>query len=127
MRKAVSLIVLGALLASGCASYTITDVCGRTTIDVENTGWELLSFIPLGSGNPEKPNGFGCSLFSDTVTIGSNMRMLEQAMIECEAYKANNIVSHTTSENVFFILLNRNTCHTSAELIKAYDDSKTCP
>ena len=107
-----------ALLLGGCATYQISDEGGHKTIDVENTGWYLLSFIPIASGNPDRPNKPCCSLFSQTVTLENNMKILRLAMLKDGSYKANNVVSHSTDEKVMLILLKRYALHTSAELVK---------
>lgn len=114
-------ILFGALFAvllSGCATYTTTSAGGRTTVDVQNTGWYLFNFIPLGSGDHDAPNGFGCNIFQNSVSLENNMKILKKAMIAENAYKAENVVSRWTDEKVLFILLKRYACHTSAELIK---------
>lgn len=109
---------LFAALLSGCATYTTTSVGGRTTVAVQNTGWYLFNFIPLGSGNYNNPNHCGCKIFSNSVSLENNMKILKKAMIAEQAYKAENVVSRWTDERVFFILLKRYACLTSAELIK---------
>ena len=99
-----------ALALSGCATAKFSNVGGRTIADVTNTGWYLLNLIPLASGNPEHPNAFGCKLFSRTVTLENNIRMLD--------YGYGEVVSYTTDESVLFFLFKRHACHTSAELIR---------
>ena len=118
MKPIAIAVALCALLFSGCASYNLTSVGGRTTIDIQNTGWYLFRRIPLASGDPDSPNRNVCRIFTDTVKLENNMKMLRHAMIQNGAFKAENIVSHTTDEKVFVILLQRYICHTSAELIK---------
>lgn len=117
MKKIIAIVSL-TLLLGGCASYQVSYEGGHTTIDVENTGWYLLSFIPIASGNPDRPNEKCCSVFSDTVTLENNMSILRQAMVDVGSYKANNVVSHSTDEKVMLILLKRYAMHTSAELVK---------
>lgn len=114
----LALFALLAATISGCATYTTSSVGGRTTVDVQNTGWYLFSFIPLGSGDHDDPNTCGCKIFSNSVSLENNMKILKKAMIAEQAYKAENVVSRWTDERVFFILLKRYACHTSAELIK---------
>ena len=109
---------LAALLVSGCSTYTVCSEGGRTTVDIQNTGWFLFNCLPIASGEPESPNQDGCRFFEDTVTLENNMRLLRHAMIREGAYKAENVVSHTTDEKIFAILLKRAACHTSAELVK---------
>ena len=74
MRK----LILPVLLAccAGCATIKrATDYHGAKiengetpieTIEIENTGWLLLKFIPLGGGDPQRPNKAGCYLFRNS-------------------------------------------------------------
>ena len=112
-----SCAVLGGLLFSGCASVTFCDKGGHTVVDITNTGWYLLNFIPLASGNPERPNANECRLFSQTVTLENNMKMLDYALRKRGAKTYKNVISYTTDANVMVILFKRHVCHTSAELI----------
>lgn len=114
-----------ALALSGCATAKFSNVGGRTIADVTNTGWYLLNLIPLASGDPEHPNAFGCKLFSRTVTLENNIRMLDYAMrdyisdpAELADTRYGEVVSYTTDESVLFFLFKRHACHTSAELIR---------
>lgn len=117
MMKSALVAVLLSLLA-GCATYTTTSIGGRTTVAIQNTGWYLFNFIPLGSGDHDNPNHCSCNLFQNSVSLESNMTILKKAMVSEKAYKAENVASRWTDERVFFILLKRYACHTSAELIK---------
>lgn len=114
----LTLVLSFSALLTGCATYSTSSVGGRTTVAIENTGWYLFSFIPLGSGDHECPNRCTCNLFQNSVSVGSNMAILKRAMLAEKAYKAENVVSYWTDERVFFFLLKRYACHTSAELIK---------
>jgi hypothetical protein len=88
------------------------------TVAIENTAWLLLKCIPLGSGDPESPNEFGCNLFSNTVTLQNNLDMLEREMERVGAKRITNLASRKTDESIFIILLTRRACHTSAVLLK---------
>ena len=81
------------------------------TVEIENTGWLLFKFIPLGSGNPLAPNRCSSKLFQNTVTLQNNLEMLEDEMERVNA-------SRETDESVFWILLTRRAYHTSAVLLK---------
>ena len=58
--------IFSILLLAGCTtvrySTTFHDVKvedGETPleiVEIENSGWEVFKFIPLASGNPQKPN-----------------------------------------------------------------------
>ena len=86
-------------------------------VDIENTGWYLFNFIPLASGNPSNPNSVSCRLFSRTVTLESNVKMLEDIMRREGATGVRNLNSYTTDEHVLVILFKRHAYHTSAQLI----------
>ena len=115
MKRALLFAALAAL--AGCASV---NVCreGATMVDIQNTGWYLFDCIPLASGSPANPNGHTCRPFQDTVTVENNMKMLDYAMRREGAAGCRHLSSYTTDESVFFILLTRFACHTSAQLIK---------
>lgn len=127
MRRIVALSAMVSLLA-GCASIRQSDIFhgvkvenGETpleTVEIENSGWKLLKFIPLGSGNPENPNRFGCRLFRDTVTLQNNLNLLEKEMASTGATRFTNLTSRNSEETFLFIVLTRNAYHTSAVLLK---------
>ena len=113
------------LALAGCATARFSNVGGRTIADVTNTGWYLFNVIPLASGNPAEPNAVGCRLFSNTVTLENNLRMLDFAMrdylsdpAELAHTRFGEVISYTTDESVLFFLFKRHACHTSAELIR---------
>lgn len=118
MKILIPILAVCMLAISGCATYGTSSIGGHTTIDIQNTGWYLFCCIPIASGEPNRPNQNDCRMFTDTVTLENNMNILRQAMIDVGAYKASNVVTHTTDEKVLFILLQRYACHTSAELSK---------
>ena len=121
-------VLVGVLLLAGCTtvrySTTFHDVKvedGETPleiVEIENSGWELFKFIPLASGNPEKPNRLSCRWFSNTVTLQNNLNLLEQEMKNRVATRFTNLTSRNSEESFLFILLTRNAYHTSAVLLK---------
>ena len=121
-------VLVGVLLLAGCTtvrySTTFHDVQvedGETPlaiVEIENSGWELFKFIPLASGNPEKPNRLSCRWFSNTVTLQNNLNLLEQEMKNRVATRFTNLTSRNSEESFLFILLTRNAYHTSAVLLK---------
>ena len=133
MRTSLPALVCVLLLA-GCTtvrySTTFHDVKvedGETPleiVEIENSGWELFKFIPLASGNPEKPNRLSCRWFSNTVTLQNNLNLLEQEMKNRVATRFTNLTSRNSEESFLFILLTRNAYHTSAVLLK---DANTPP
>ena len=127
MRTSLPVLVCGLLLA-GCTtvrySTTFHDVKvedGETPleiVEIENSGWELFKFIPLASGNPQKPNRLSCRWFSNTVTLQNNLNLLEQEMKTRVATRFTNLTSRNSEESFLFVLLTRNAYHTSAVLLK---------
>ena len=130
MKKAL-LFAFAAIVAAGCTTVQYTDVYngvkadyGRTpiaTVEIENSGWFLLGFIPIASGNPKKPGACSCKLFRNTVRLENNCAVLERTAKKAGADSVVNITSHWTDESVFVILLKRRACHTSAVLLKSGD------
>ena len=121
-------VLISILLLAGCTtvrySTTFNDVKvedGETPleiVEIENSGWELFKFIPLASGNPQKPNRLSCRWFTDTVTLQNNLNLLEQEMKNRVATRFTNLTSRNSEESFLFILLTRNAYHTSAVLLK---------
>ena len=111
----------------GCASvHTATDFHGvevedhlapLETVEITNSGWLLLMCIPIASGNVDAPNTASTRLFSRTVTLENNMKMLSDEMARVKAKKIANLTSRYTDENVLLILLKRRAYHTSAVLL----------
>ena len=127
-------VLVCVLLLAGCTtvrySTTFHDVKvedGETPleiVEIENSGWELFKFIPLASGNPQKPNRLSCRWFRNTVTLQNNLDLLEQEMKARVATRFTNLISRNSEESFLFILLTRNAYHTSAVLLK---DANTPP
>jgi len=125
--KRVALMFLAAF-AAGCTTVQYSTVYngvkvdnGRTpiaTVEIENSGWFLFGFIPVASGNPEKPDRCSCKLFRNTVKLENNYRVLERRAQDVGADSIANLTSHWTDESAFVILLKRRACHTSAVLLK---------
>ena len=116
----LALGVLAAALftgATGCVAVRVSDKGGHTLVDISNSGWYLLNFIPLASGDPDEPNAGTCRLFRQTTTLENNIRMLDRAVEERKASGVKSVTSHWTDENVMIILFKRHCMHTSAELL----------
>ncbi|MBO5648170.1 MAG: hypothetical protein J6S30_05365 [Kiritimatiellae bacterium] len=111
-----ALLFIAILAVSGCASVDYSDAGGRAMVDIKNSGWYLFNFIPIASGNPDRPNEFGCKLFKETATVENNAKMLDFAATERKAKSIKSIKSSWTDESVFIILFKRHVIHTSAEL-----------
>ena len=116
------------LAACGCASLTTAhnfhgvevegDEIPLETVMVENTGWKLFKFIPMGSGNPDKPGRCSFRIFEDTTTLQNNLDMLAKEMERVGATRIVNLSSKTIDESVFIVLFTRTACRTSAVLLK---------
>ena len=117
--KRMALILMCALLG-GCATVTVSRE-GGTMVNIENSGWYLLNFIPIASGNPASPNSFSTRLFSKTVTLENNVKMLDKVIREEGAVAVRDINSFTIDEHVLLILLKRHAYHTSAQLLMKED------
>ncbi len=122
------LAAAAALVCAGCASVSTVDIYhgmgvehgekAIETVEIENSGWLLFKFIPLGSGDPRNPNSRSCRLFTNTVTLKSNLAMLEDEMKRVDAKRVANLTSRKTDESVFIVLLTHRAYHTSAVLLK---------
>ena len=121
--KRLAVILVCALLG-GCATVTVSRN-GATMVNIENSGWYLLNFIPIASGNPASPNSFSTRLFSKTVTLENNVKMLDKVIREEGAVAVRDINSFTIDEHVLLILLKRHAYHTSAQLLMKEDMEET--
>ena len=116
------------ILCAGCATINTADDYhgmgvenGETpieTVEIENTGWLLFQFIPIGSGDPLYPNKNTCRLFKNTVTLQNNLDILKGEMERTGATRLANLNSRKTNESILFILFTRRAYHTSAVLLK---------
>jgi hypothetical protein len=117
-------IILACALLGGCATVTVSRE-GATMVNIENSGWYLLNFIPIASGNPARPNSCTTRLFSKTVTLENNVKMLDKVIREEGAVAVGDINSFTIDEHVLLILLKRHAYHTSAQLLMKEDMEET--
>ena len=116
--------ILACLLLGGCATVTVSRE-GATMVNIENSGWYLLNFIPIASGNPARPNSCTTRLFSKTVTLENNVKMLDKVIRDEGAVAVRDINSFTIDEHVLLILLKRHAYHTSAQLLMKEDMEET--
>ena len=116
--------ILAVVLLGGCATVTVSRD-GATMVNIENSGWYLLNFIPIASGNPARPNSCTTRLFSKTVTLESNVKMLDKVIRDEGAVAVRDINSFTVDEHVLLILLKRHAYHTSAQLLMKEDMEET--
>ncbi|MBR5550179.1 MAG: hypothetical protein IKU71_10700 [Kiritimatiellae bacterium] len=117
-------IILACALLGGCATVTVSRD-GATMVNIENSGWYLLNFIPLASGNPARPNSCTTRIFSKTVTLENNVKMLDKVIRDEGAVAVRDINSFTIDEHVLLILLKRHAYHTSAQLLMKEDMEET--
>ena len=120
--------LLSVLAMAGCATVTtahnyhgVNVEEGEVPIEsvvIENTGWKIFDFIPIGGGDPERPNSCSCRLFEDTTTLQNNLDMLEREMKSVGATRIVNLCSRKIDESVFILLFTRTACRTSAVLLK---------
>ena len=115
---------LACALLGGCATVTVSRD-GATMVNIENSGWYLLNFIPIASGNPARPNSCTTRLFSKTVTLENNVKMLDKVIRDEGAVAVRDINSFTIDEHVLLILLKRHAYHTSAQLLMKEDMEET--
>lgn len=114
--KACLFALLIALLASGCCSIHTSSEGGRTMCLVENYGWRLFDLVPLVAGDPDSLHESGCKLFSDTVTLENNQKLLDRAIKRAGATGVRFQNSYMTDEQSLFTFYRR-TYYTSAELV----------
>ena len=117
-------VILACALLGGCATVTVSRD-GATMVNIENSGWYLLNFIPIASGNPARPNSCTTRLFSKTVTLENNVKMLDKAIRDEGAVAVRDINSFTIDEHVLLILLKRHAYHASAQLLMKEDMEET--
>lgn len=113
-------IVLACALLGGCATVTISRD-GATMVNIENSGWYLFNFIPLASGNPDRPNECSTQFFAKTVTLESNAMMLDRVIRKEGALAVRDVNSFTVDEKVMLVLFRRLSYHTSAQLLMQDD------
>ena len=127
-----TLALLLLLCAAGCASVKMTRAFNGVKVDggytplatvsVETTGWFLFNFIPLASGNPERPNETDWLFFRNTVSLDNNMKMLDVTMRQQGATCFEHLTSHLKDDFYYFFILYRRTCQTSAVILRAEDN-----
>ena len=113
-------IILACALLGGCATVTVSRE-GATMVNIENSGWYLLNFIPIASGNPARPNSCTTRLFSKTVTLENNVKMLDKVIADEGAVAIRDLNSFTIDEHILLILFKRHAYHTSAQLLMEKD------
>ena len=134
MKTVLSLVLPALLLSAGCVSvhdsraFNGVRVDGgrepAATVEIENSGWFLLTCIPIASGDYERPDGNSCRWFSNTVKLENNLRILEGRMKAEHVTEVANLTSHRTDEKYLVFLLSRRAYHTSAVLLKPLEEEE---
>lgn len=120
--------VVSSFLVAGCATIDRidgdrcapvgSDATPVEAVQVMNTNWLLLSFLPIASGDPEDPNRVTCRWFRNTATLQNQMNMLEAEARRVGADKALDVTTAYSDEDVFLLLFRREKILTSAILVK---------
>lgn len=114
--KRLASILLATSLLGGCCSIHTTMQGGRSMCVVSNYGWRLFDLVPLVAGDPDSLHESGCKLFSDTVTLENNQKLLDRAIKRTGATGVRFQNSYMTDEQTLFTFYRRS-YYTSAELI----------
>ena len=118
MKQAILILAAACAVGlSGCASVNVASE-GTDTVLITNSGGYLFRFIPILSGDPDYPNQEVCNWFDDTVTLKTNIRLLDEEVAKRKASGYRNLVSSTYDESVLLFLFKRKVLRTSAELIR---------
>ena len=122
------LLALALFSAVGCVSVQRAENFNNVNLDnnqvplaaieIENSSWLLLNFIPLGSGDPDHPNVNTCRYFRNTVSLENNMKVMDRILERDGVSTVANLTSRYTDEKYLIFLLARRACHTSCVLIK---------
>ena len=134
MNRLALFCTLLVLFSAGCTTVRSTAIFngvnadgGRRpieTVEIQNSGWFLLTFIPIASGNPERPNKNSCCWFSNTVHLENNIKVLDEHMRRHGVFEVANLMSHCEDEKYLVFLLARRAYHTSAVLLEPLPDEK---
>jgi len=112
------LLLLALPLVVGCTTVRYCNEGGREMVTVSNARWKLLGFITIASGDPDYPNGEVCTWFTNTVTMATNMRLLDEEIVQRKASGFRDLNSVTANESMLLFLLSRHTLRSSAELTR---------
>ena len=104
-------------LAAGCVSVDVASD-GAKMVVVSNEGCYLFGFIPLLSGDPEYPNRDVSVIFKNTLTLETNIRLLEEEAKRQGAAGIRNISTFFIDDPIIYLLLKRKVLQTSAELTR---------
>ena len=84
---------------------------------VENSGWYLFGCLPIVTGNPDNPGH--AKLFSDTVTLENNVKMLVNKAKQENATVVANLTSRVRDDlAIGFFIFGRKQVFTSAVIMR---------
>ena len=132
--RLIPLVTAAALFACGCTTVLKSKEFGDVktdggstpvaAIEIENSVWLFCNFVPIASGDPDFPNFNTCKIFSNTVNLQNNMKVLQAELEREDVSKVANLTSHYSEESYLFFLLARRACYTSAVLVKSKANDK---
>lgn len=106
------------LLLSGCVSVDVTKDGGRETVLIENSVCKIFCSLPLVSGDPDYPNQEVGTWFENTMTLETNLRLLDQTVCEQGARTFKDLQSYRADEQIIPFILKRYMLYTSAEIVR---------
>ena len=104
-------------LFAGCINVKIIHGDDADVVAVENEGYFLFQCVPLVAGNPDNPNKNSFRLFSNTLSVNTNISLLMGEISRKGAKDVSDIATFTTDESVIPVLFSRRTIQTSARLV----------
>lgn len=108
--------VLSALFA-GCVSVKTIHGDSTDVVTIENEGYFLFQCVPLATGDPDYPNEDSFRMFSNTLNVNTNMRLLVEEITRRGAKDVSDITTFTNDESIIPVLFGRRTMQTSARLV----------
>lgn len=131
MKLSVPALLLS-FACAGCMTTQTSDVMKdilsdggarqKMTVEVRNTGWFLFDCIPLICGDPEAPDEVATRLFTDTLTLQSNLDVLGKIVAKNDGYRLGSVTSHEEGEGFLVFIVTRRSCHTAATLMRPEPD-----
>ena len=127
MTRLLAMSALAALFACGCCTVETSHDFRGVRVDgneepvavvaIENSGWYLFGYIPVITGNPDRPGRV--KLFRDTVTLENNIKMLSDKARQENAMNVANLSSRVREDlAIGFFVFGRKQVFTSAVITK---------
>lgn len=111
------LIPFLAVLFVGCTSVSVSTQGGHETVMVQNSRCSLLG-LPLISGDPDYPNLEVGSWFEDTLSLETNLRLLDREVVKRGGRRSAGLHSSRDDEQLLPFLLTRSILTSSAEIVR---------